>query len=116
MKTILREELWFQRAIFSRMISHEGRLRRTSRRLSVHGVDAGRGSRTWRHTYPTEEADEMLPWVGLEWSRTPAFDERLAPPGPMRPKSKPSMEVSRAELRAGKGRELLADIEGFRDA
>ena len=66
------------------------------------------------HCNHPEEADEIL--AGLEWSRTPAFDERLARLLPDEAESVLSMEALRAEPRWQRAEELLADIEGFRAA
>ena len=113
LKTILREELGFSGLIFSDDLSMKGAcgdeppLVRAQKALAA-------GCDMVLHCNHPEEADEIL--AGLEWSRTPAFDERLARLLPDEAESVLSMEALRAEPRWQRAEELLADIEGFRAA
>jgi len=113
LKTILREELGFSGLIFSDDLSMKGAcgdeppLVRAQKALAA-------GCDMVLHCNHPEEADEIL--AGLEWSRTPAFDERLARLLPDETESVLSMEALRAEPRWQRAEELLADIEGFRAA
>ena len=110
LKTILREELGFSGLIFSDDLSMKGAcgdeppLVRAQKALAA-------GCDMVLHCNHPEEADEIL--AGLEWSRTPAFDERLARLLPDEAESVLSMEALRAEPRWQRAEELLADIEGF---
>ena len=113
LKTILRDELGFSGLIFSDDLSMKGAcgdeppLVRAQKALAA-------GCDMVLHCNHPEEADEIL--AGLEWSRTPAFDERLARLLPDEAESVLSMEALRAEPRWQRAEQLLADIEGFRAA
>lgn len=113
LKTILREELGFSGLIFSDDLSMKGAcgdeppLVRAQKALAA-------GCDMVLHCNHPEEADEIL--AGLEWGRTPAFDERLARLLPDEAESVLSMEALRAEPRWQRAEQLLADIEGFRAA